>query len=116
MFADPTHAMQLYSLIAFRGPGLPAPQEVPPAELLRTGDGGVTWLRLPAAGLPSLQAWSLLMTSSSLTAFMAVRSTDPIAGPQLWRTDDGGRSWRSVALTLPSISQVAPRFAPFGLL
>jgi photosystem II stability/assembly factor-like uncharacterized protein/LmbE family N-acetylglucosaminyl deacetylase len=61
--------------------------------LLRTRDGGATWERDRALALPSIQRVGFFST----TAGWASTMPSPLFGAGLFLTEDGGRSWSSIA-------------------
>jgi photosystem II stability/assembly factor-like uncharacterized protein len=63
--------------------------------VLRTIDGGATWARLPVTGGDSLDFRSLAATSAD-TAWLASAGDGAEGQARVFRTTDGGRSWRLV--------------------
>jgi photosystem II stability/assembly factor-like uncharacterized protein len=63
------------------GPDLPGERRIPATTLVHTGDGGRTWSALPAPRPPQ----SVCFTSPS-DGWLA-------SGLEVWRSNDGGRSW-----------------------
>jgi len=67
----------------------------------RTDDGGISWRRLAAAGLPTGPAPTMLTWLDPMRGVLSM--TGPLEPrPTLFRTDDGGETWR------PSLAPASP--------
>jgi DNA-binding beta-propeller fold protein YncE/photosystem II stability/assembly factor-like uncharacterized protein len=139
--------VQVWSALggALPGPVEPAPAELPldqvrqlfrspgddtlfAGSLYRSDDGGETWLNI-GAGLPGRGVWQVVVSpnfgSTSLTTgaqdqtlFAVLTSTD--SGLGIWKTTDGGRTWRMANRGLSDLAAgslaISPDFAQDGTL
>ena len=79
----------------------------PGSGLFKSTDGGVTWKRLTGNGLPTRKTgkWALAIARSNPNRVYALIETGdgvPLRGEEtdrgkLWRSDDGGATWRLVS-------------------
>ncbi len=88
-----------FALVPFSSGGVPSPR------LYRTGDGGATWqvVSAPPAGgrlLFTSRSRGWLVTDPSRWA--GPTHSRPLGGGVLYRTTDGGRSWRRARLPVPA--------------
>ncbi len=98
------------ALVAPVNPGQPAPPPgspppTYPPTIFRSTDGGVSWTRLNAKGLPSppigRQAFAFVAKSGGRDVFAGLRDG-------LYRSEDGGETWARVT--------VDPRIKPVGVI
>lgn len=69
----------------------------PCTSIVRTGDGGRTWVGIPAPHAPLLAAGAV--TDSGVSNLRFADALDGWAyGPDLWATHDGGATWHRLAI------------------
>ncbi len=77
---------------AARGAGR-STADLPMRSLFKSTDGGITWTEIIAAGLPRINgraAVAVAMNTSAQRVFV-------VTNQGLWRSDDGGTTWRQTA-------------------
>ena len=96
--------------VTYGGAGSAAPQTI-----ASTSDGGQTWSvlgRTPSSSGPSSYGCELQFVNASDGWCTVIGGAAGSEGVDLYRTRDGGRSWRSISLTGPTKS--SPGALPFA--